>query len=93
MTKGNKITGKKRSNSSIIAPPLLAEVRKAKSFAAITLSGVVSISTLSGEEISLATHAGRVILRGQGLNLVIFEGNIIEVHGKLEEVSFGYAKN
>ncbi len=92
MTKGNKRKIKRAGNTPLIASPLLAEIRKAKSVASITLSGVVSISSLSSEEVSLATYAGRVIVRGEHLNLVIFEGSVVEVRGKVEEVSLGYAK-
>lgn len=93
MTEHNKRGKHKRGTGMLIAPPLLAEIRKAKGTASITISGIVSITDLSREEISLATHAGRVVLSGNSLTLAIFEGGVVEVSGRIEGVSLGYAKN
>ncbi len=93
MTEHNKRTKNKRVATPLIAPPLLAEIRKGKGVASVTISGIVSITDLTSEEISLATHAGRVVIRGNSLTLVIFEGGVVEINGKIEGVSLGYAKN
>lgn len=92
MTQGKKRIKSRSGAAALVAPPLLAEIRKAKNSASITMSGIVSITDLSDTEISLATHAGRVIVKGECLKLVIFEGCALEINGKIEEVTLGYAK-
>lgn len=84
---------RERLSSPLIPMPLLAEFRKMRASASITVSGIVSITELSDIEVSLATHAGRVTIRGESLSLVIFEAGVVTVNGKIVEVSFGYAKN
>ena len=93
MTEQKRARKRDNSASPLIAAPILAELRKARNTASITISGIVSISELSKTEVSLASHAGRVILRGESLSLVIFEGGVVTVNGKILEVSFGYGKN
>ncbi len=93
MTEQKKRAKRPPKNPPLISPPMLAELRKARNTAAVTLSGIICITELSESEVSLASHAGRVVLRGQSLTLVIFEGGVVTVNGKIEEVSFGYAKN
>lgn len=73
--------------------PLIAEIRKTSSRAAISVVGVVSVTELSRELISLASHLGRVEVRGEELTLSVFENKTVEVSGKITAVEMGYAKH
>ena len=93
MTEDSRRLKREKHTPQPISMPLLAELRKARNTASITISGIISITELSKTAVSLATHTGRVILKGEALSLIIFEGGVVTVNGKIAEVSFGYAKN
>lgn len=73
--------------------PLVVELRKSDGGAELLISGVVSIGELSERFISLATHRGRVGVRGGDLLLTAFANKTVEIRGKIEGVDLGYGRN
>lgn len=71
---------------------LAAEIRKSGRGAVIAISGVMNITELTDERISLSAHSGRVEIRGVSLSLSVFENRTVEISGKIEGVEFGYGK-
>ena len=82
-----------RPPSDVIPSPLVLEIRKSEGGAAASVCGVVSIGELSDRFISLATHSGRVGVRGTSLTLTAFANRTVEVKGKIEGVDLGYGGN
>ena len=72
--------------SDILPSPLVLELRKSDGSAVATVCGVISIGELSERLIILATHSGRVSVRGAGLNLTAFANRTVEVKGRIEGV-------
>ena len=77
----------------IIPSPLVREVKKCEGGAVASVTGVVSIGELSDRFILLATHGGRVGVRGTALTLTAFANRTVEVKGKVEGVDLGYGGN
>ncbi len=57
------------------------------------IGGVVGIREYSDTDITLATHGGIVGIVGKRLALTVYEGNSVEIVGRIEEVTFCYGKN
>ena len=76
--------------SAILPMPTVLELSKSESGSVVSVCGVVSIGELSDRLISLATHGGRVTVRGSYLALTAFADRTVEVHGKIEGVDLGY---
>ena len=84
----------KQSNKPKLASsPALLEIRKTSSGAALSVVGIISVTALSGEFISLASHSGRLDIRGSSLVLSVFENKCVEVSGKIESLEMGYGKH
>lgn len=89
---------KPRKRASSLPPelfpaPLVLEIRKSDGGAVASVCGVVSIVELSDRFIALATHSGRVGVRGTLLTLTAFANHNVEVRGKIVGVDLGYAGN
>ena len=76
---------------STLAPAVL-EIRKTSSGAELSVFGVVGVTELTDEVISLASHSGRVDIRGSKLVLSVFENKSVEIYGKIDGVELGYGK-
>jgi hypothetical protein len=87
---------KKRSPTpphDVLPSPLVLEIKKCEGGAVASVTGVVSIGELSDRFISLATHSGRVGVRGTALTLTAFANRTVEVKGRVEGVDLGYGGN
>ena len=58
----------------------------------MTLSGVVALTELSDESVTLKSHGGCVNVRGKRLKICVFENKTVEIKGKVAEVAFVYGK-
>ena len=76
--------------SELAPSPLVLELRKQDGSGTVLIYGVVSIGELSERFILLATHGGRVGVRGSSLALTAFANRTVEVKGKIEGVDLGY---
>ena len=68
------------------------EMKKTRSYAALAVSGVVSIEELGAERITLATHHGRLVIAGERLLLSVLEDRCAEVLGRIKGVEFSYGR-
>lgn len=82
-----------RPPADMLPSPLVLEIRKSDGGAIASVTGVVSIGELSDRFILLATHSGRVGVRGSSLTLTAFANRTVEVKGRIEGVDFGYGAN
>ena len=82
-----------RPPADIVPSPLVLEVRKSDGGATASVSGVISIGELSERFISLATHGGRVGVRGGSLTLTAFANRTVVVKGRIEGVDLGYGRD
>ena len=58
----------------------------------MVISGVVGISQLSDEIVSLKSHGGRLDISGKRLKICVFENSTVEIKGRIEEAKFLYGK-
>ena len=72
--------------------PMVLEIKKTSSGAVLSVVGIMSVTELSGEAISLASHSGRLRVSGTDLVLSVFENRCVEISGKIEGVDMGYGK-
>ncbi len=82
---------KQKNKAADYRPPLVVEIRKTSTGAVLSAVGVVSVTEVSGESVALASHSGRLSIKGSDLILSVFENKSIEVKGKIEGVEMGYA--
>ena len=84
---------KQNGNASPHGSPLVIEIKKSSSGAVLSAVGVVSVTELSRESVSLASHSGRLSIKGAELVLSVFENKTVEVSGRIEGVEMLYAKH
>ena len=68
------------------------EASRSRAGMTLMVEGVVGIREFSDELLTLATHSGKISLRGSRLRISIYEGKCVEIQGRIEEISFGYGK-
>ncbi len=96
--KGKKMTGNgKRLKFEAImetlrTSPFHLEMKKSKRGAVLVVSGIMNISEYSESMIGLVSHSGRVYVSGEYLTISVLEDRVVEIYGKIEEVSFSYGK-
>ena len=71
---------------------LTLELKKSRGKCAVSLTGVMSVTNISPEVISLASHSGRVEIVGRGLSLSVFENGSLEIKGEIHNVRLGTGK-
>ena len=81
------------SRAPLFLGALDIEIKKGARSSTLAVVGVISISELSSEEISLITHRGRISVRGSSLVLIIYDSGIAEVEGRIEGVELGYGRD
>ena len=59
----------------------------------ITVSGIIGIKGFTSEGVLLSSHAGRIFISGEKLRIEIYENKIVEISGKIGEISFGKNKD
>ena len=58
-----------------------------------TVSGIISVSDLLDNLVILVTHSGRVMIRGEGIVMSVYNDRIVELSGIISGVEFLYGKN
>ena len=86
----SKERGRRIKSFSVAPWPTVLELSRSESGGALSVIGVISIGELSDGLVSLATHGGRVTVRGSSLTLTAFANRTVEVRGKIEGVDLGY---
>ena len=82
-----------RIPDELASSPLYITAGKSRSEMTIAFSGILSVTELGDEGITLNTASGTVSLKGKGLRLAIFENKMLEITGRVEEVHFGYGRS
>lgn len=80
MKSTDKFNEKNHSSYSI-------EMKKQGGRVNCVIFGILLVYAYSTEYIELHTHAGRIILKGTGLDLCVFKDGAVEIDGRLESVS------
>ena len=78
--------------SSLKSDPLNLEIKKSSRGAVLVASGIMSIGELSDDKITLLSHSGRLVLKGDALGISLLDNKIVEVFGKITEVELSYGK-
>ena len=63
------------------------EMKKQGGRVSCVIFGIMLVFAYSKECIELHSHAGRIILKGHGLDLAVFKDGAVEIDGRLESVS------
>lgn len=79
--------------TSAVAPPFHIEISRTIKGITMVVSGIIGISELCGESVELLSHGGRITVKGKLLRIGVFEGNTVEIFGKISDVGFKYGKN
>lgn len=87
---------KRRMSLAALSPTLAAglslEMKKSRLGAVMLVSGVISVTELSGEEITLLSHSGRLFIFGERLTVTALESRTLAVHGKIKGVEMSYGR-
>ena len=88
------MTEKKKEQKSPIEPfsSFHFEADRCSVGMCMVISGVVGISQLSDEIVSLKSHGGRLDISGKRLKICVFENSTVEIKGRIEEAKFLYGK-
>ena len=78
--------------SSLKSSPLNLEIKKSSRGAVLVASGIMSIGELEDNKITLLSHSGRLVLKGDSLGISLLDNKIVEVFGKITEVELSYGK-
>ena len=90
------MTDKSKVRPTETAKPSMAfhlEADRCPKGMSVLLSGIIGISDFSDAVIELRSHGGRITVKGQRLNISVFDGGSVEIIGRVEEVAFKYGKN
>ena len=69
------------------------EITRVPSGVSVAVSGAVGIFELSDSVIGVLTHKARVGIVGSGLSLSVYEGRVVEIYGRVEDIQLKYGKN
>ncbi len=78
--------------ASVRSSPLKIDMQKSSRGAVTVISGIMSISEISENEIELVSHSGRVVLLGDSLGVTVLENRSVEIYGRITEVRLTYGK-
>ena len=88
---------KKEKKHLSISPSAISnfhlEARRTVHGMSLIIGGVIGISDFSAESVLLKSHSGRILVVGRYLYISIFEGGVVEIIGKVEDIRFSYGKN
>ena len=59
----------------------------------LLISGIIGLRDFSDTCILLMSHGGRIIISGRRLLLSVYEGNCVEINGRVEGIEFRYGKD
>lgn len=77
----------------VILPTFHLEADRVMGGISVMLNGIVSICSLSSEDIHLKSHKGKIKLCGREMSVSIFENHTVEIVGRIEGILFEYGKN
>ena len=69
------------------------EARRSTRGMSVIIGGVIGISDFSAETVLLKSHGGKIVVSGSYLLISIYEGGVVEILGKVTDISFKYGKN
>lgn len=93
MTTSNKKETKRKLSPPSAVSKFHLEARRSLHGMSVIIGGVVGISDFSAESVLLKSHSGKIKLSGKYLYISIYEGGVVEIIGKVEDISFSYGKN
>lgn len=56
----------------------------------VFVSGIVGITDFTDLSVTLKSHSGKVCISGKRLSVCVYEGNTVEVSGRVEDIRFVY---
>ena len=68
------------------------ELRKSRLGAALTISGVMSVSELSSDSVAALSQYGRFYIRGERLSVLALENRTLAVYGRVTGIEMTYGK-
>ena len=68
------------------------EITRSPLGASVIVSGALGISELTETCVCILTHKARVGIYGSRLALSVFDGRIVEIIGKVEDIQLKYGK-
>lgn len=93
MTGKKKTVGLNSLLTSFSPSSFHIEIKKSSRGAVAVICGVMSVSEYNDSLVELLSHSGRMTLKGESLGISVLEGRVLEVYGRIMEVSFSYGKN
>ncbi len=68
------------------------EVTRKGGGASVVISGVLGIFELTDSHIGVLSHKARVGIFGSHLSLLVFQGRVVEISGRVEDIQLKYGK-
>ena len=68
------------------------EITRSGRGASVVISGALGIFELSDTHIGVLTHRARVGIFGSELSLLVFQGRVVEILGRVEDIQLKYGK-
>lgn len=59
----------------------------------VMLYGIIGIDELSDSRVGLMSHGGRIRILGGNLKVLVYEGNSVEIVGRVKEIDFKYGRD
>lgn len=72
--------------------PFHIEADRSPAGLSVFVSGIIGITDFTDESVTLKTHSGRVCISGKRLNVCVYEGNTVEISGRVEDIGLIYGK-
>ncbi len=79
---------KKEKTKSVLQNAFYIEISRINKKTAIIVSGVIGVPDFSEKEATLINHSGKIFIQGSELSINIFENKVVEVSGKVDNISF-----
>ena len=54
--------------------------------------GIIGVAEFSAKEVKLMTKRGSIQVIGENIEIVVYEGNTVELSGRIETVNIGYPR-
>ena len=87
--KGKKV-GSVAENVSAPFSSFHIEADRSESGFSVFVSGIIGITDFTDESVMLKSHFGRVCIQGKRLTVCVYEGNTVEVGGRVEDIRLVY---
>ena len=92
MTKKNA-GNKEKSSAPAPCVGVHMEAERVARGMSLLISGIIGVRDFSECSITLMSHGGRIIVSGKRLLLSVYEGNCVEIIGRVEGIEFRYGKD